>query len=121
MEEFPNNDINKAKLLRKYYKPSFKSLFNRIKDIRATVKNDLLNALLDGQWHSETDLIRFAKKHHHTYVGSVTLGTMINSLNKVLSNNYLEKKFENGEMHYKISDNYVGLTRAAYNRYRFRI
>jgi len=54
-------------------------------------------------------------------MGAVTLGTMVNSLNHTLRNNYVEKKLIDGKMHYKISDNYVGLTRAAYNKYRFKL
>ena len=72
--------------------------------------------LLDGDWHSETELIRLAKRLGTVYVGAVTIGTMVNSLNNMLKSNYLEKQFINGEMYYKISDNYVGLTRAAYNK-----
>ena len=76
------------------------------------VKNEILKALLDGKWHAGTDLVRVAKKEQ--YMGIVTLGTMVNSLNILMQNNYLEKKCIDGEMFYKISDNFVGLTRAAY-------
>ena len=96
-----------------FYKPNFSVLFNKIKDIRTPIKNEILVALLDGQWHSELDLIRVTKKMQ-SYMGCVTLGTMINSLNRVLQNNYLERKLINGKLYYKISDSYVGLTRAAY-------
>jgi len=97
----------------KYYKPNYSHLFNKIKDIRTPIKNEILIALLDGQWHSELDLLRVTKKQHN-YVGAVTLGTMIHSLNHYIKNNYLQKKIINEKMYYKISDNYVGLTRAAY-------
>ena len=93
MEEFKKNN---------FYKPNYSILFNKIKDIKAPIKNEILIALLDGQWHSELELIRITKKQHG-YIGAVTLGTMVNSLNHMIKNNYLEKK-----------DNYVGLTRAAY-------
>jgi hypothetical protein len=96
-----------------FFKPDYSNLFNKIKDIRTPVKNEILRALLDGQWHSELDLIRITKRKQN-YMGAVTLGTMINSLNHCLKNNYLERKVIGGKMYYKISDNYVGLTRAAY-------
>jgi len=104
MEEFENDN---------YYKPGYSILFNKIKDIKTPIKNEILMALLDGQWHSELELIRITKKQHE-YIGAVTLGTMINSLNHMINNNYLEKKLVNSKLYYKISDNYVGLTRAAY-------
>ncbi len=98
---------------KEFYKPNYSRLFNKIKDIRAQIKNDILIALLDGQWHSELDLIRSTKKQH-SFIGAVTLGTMVHSLNHAIKNNYLQKKIVNGNMFYKISDSFVGLTRAAY-------
>ncbi|MHA2039993.1 MAG: hypothetical protein ACW972_05605 [Promethearchaeota archaeon] len=97
----------------RFYNPIYSVLFNKIKDIKTPIKNDILRALLDGQWHSELELIRVTKKQHG-FVGAVTLGTMINSLNHSIKNNYLQKKLVNEKLFYKISDNYVGLTRAAY-------
>ncbi|MFW9866310.1 MAG: hypothetical protein ACFFEN_09465 [Candidatus Thorarchaeota archaeon] len=96
-----------------FYKPDYSLLFNKIKDIKTPIKNEILIALLDGQWHSELELIRVTKKRHG-FVGAVTLGTMINSLNHSIKNNYLQRKVVNNKLYYKISDNYVGLTRAAY-------
>ena len=96
-----------------FYKPDYSVLFNKIKDIKTPIKNEILIALLDGQWHSELELIRVTKKQHG-FVGVVTLGTMIHSLNHTIKNNYLEKRIVNGKMYYRISSNYVGLTRAAY-------
>jgi hypothetical protein len=104
MEDFEENP---------YYKPNYSNLFNKIKDINTPIKNEILMALLDGQWHSELELIRATKKQHE-FIGAVTLGTMVSSLNHYIKNNYLQKKIVNGKMYYKISDNYVGLTRAAY-------
>ena len=120
MEPLENNDFSQTKLLKKYYKPDYSQLFNKIKDIKTPVKNGILMGLLDGNWHSELELIRIAKKNQK-YMGAVTLGTMVNSLNHSLKNDYVEKKVFNGKLHYKISDNYVGLTRAAYNKYRFKM
>jgi len=120
MEPTENNDFVQTKLLKKYYRPDYSHLFNKIKDIKTPVKNGILMGLLDGNWHSELELIRIAKKKQK-YMGAVTLGTMVNSLNHSLKNDYVEKKVLNGKLHYKISDNYVGLTRAAYNKYRFNM
>jgi hypothetical protein len=73
-------------------------------------------SLLDGKWHTEGELIRNTRKKHN-YFGSVTLGTMVDGLNSLsISNNYLEKKIINGRIFYKLSNNYLGLTRAAYIR-----
>ncbi len=102
-----------------HYNPEYQEMFNKLKNIKTPLKNDLVKALLDGQWHSERELVRMAKKHQ--YMGAVTLGTMMRSFNLNFNNNYVEKKFINGILHYKISDNYVGLSRAAYSRYRLKI
>jgi len=104
MENFDEN---------RFYKPSYSHLFNKIKDIKTPIKNEILIALLDGHWHSELELIRVTKKQHG-YIGSVTLGSMVSALNHYIKSNYLQKKIVNGKLFYKISDNYVGLTRAAY-------
>jgi cobalamin biosynthesis Co2+ chelatase CbiK len=120
MEESFNNKYEQINLLKKYYRPDYSQLFNKIKDIKTPVKNEILMCLLDGSWHSELDLIRIAKKKQK-FMGAVTLGTMVNSLNHTLKNDYVERKVINGKMFYKISDNYVGLTRAAYNKYRFQM
>ncbi|KKN35102.1 hypothetical protein LCGC14_0787020 [marine sediment metagenome] len=98
---------------RKYYKPSYSVLFNKIKDIKAPIKNEIIKSLLDGQWHSELELIRITKRRQR-YMGAVTLGIMVNNLNLLLNNNYVQTKIINNKLHYKLSDNYVGLTRAAY-------
>ena len=116
MEENPEYKIDKSTNNNRYYKPNYSILFKKIKDIQTPVKNDLIIALMDGNWHSESNLVRLAKRQQYRYMGIVTLGTMVNSLNHMLNNNYVEKKIINSEMCYKISDNYIGLTRAAYNR-----
>ena len=120
MEEPQNTSFEQTKVLKKYYKPNYSQLFNKIKDIKTPVKNEILMSLLDGNWHTELDLIRVAKQKMR-YMGAVTLGTMIHSLNHHLKNDYLEKKMINGKLSYRISDNYVRLTRAAYNKYRFKM
>ena len=115
-----NNSFEQTKLLKKYYKPDYTELFNKIKTINAPVKNEILFSLADGEWHSELELIRIAKKKQK-FMGAVTLGTMVKSINNMLKNDYVEKKIFNGKLYYKISDNYVGLTRAAYNKYKSKI
>ena len=120
MEEPQNTSFEQNKILKKYYKPDYSQLFNKIKEIKTPVKQEILMSLLDGNWHTELDLIRVAKQKMR-YMGAVTLGTMIHSLNHRLKNDYVEKKIINGKLSYRISDNYVGLTRAAYNKYRFKM
>ena len=121
MERNDGIDQNKETILDQYYKPNYSVIFNKIKDIRAPLKNDIIIALMDGNWHSERDLIRLAKKKTPMPIGAVTLGTMISSLNHMLNSNYVEKQIKNCKLYYKISDNYVGLTRAAFTRYYFSI
>ena len=120
MEKPSNNHLSSSSILKQYYKPNYSKLLNKIKDIRTPVRNKLLVALLDGQWHSELELIRIGKKQQK-YLGAVTLSTIIQSLNQNIQNNYLEKRVVNGQMFYKILDNYVGLTRAAYSKYTYRL
>ncbi len=119
MENIPENEASSPELIKKYYKPNYTQLLNKIRDIRAPIKNDIVKMLLDGQWHSEREIVRTTKKQQ--YMGVVTLGTMVRALNHSLKNNYVETGEINGVLHYKISDNYVGLSRAAYSKYRFKI
>ena len=114
------NDLKKSDILKQGLKQYDSTLFNKIKGIKTPVKNELLITLLDGEWHSETELIRIAKREHK-YAGSVLVGTMINSLNSSFKTSYLKRKIIGGEIHFKISDNYVGLTKAAYTRYQSKI
>ncbi|MBD3230256.1 MAG: hypothetical protein GF329_18905 [Candidatus Lokiarchaeota archaeon] len=118
MTDFNIRGTETTNLMKKYYKPDYSKLFNKIKNIKTPVKNNILQALLDGSWHSELELIRIARKQEN-YIGSVTLGTMVSSFNHILRNDYLEKKQINGKMYYKLSDNYVGLTRAAYTKFQY--
>ena len=62
MEPNENIDLIQNKSLKKYYRPDYSHLFNKIKDIKTPVKNGILLGLLDGNWHSELELIRIAKK-----------------------------------------------------------
>jgi hypothetical protein len=114
-----NFEFNSRDLMEKYYKQGYTKLFNRIKQIKTPIKNDILKALLDGKWHSELELIRIGKKKQK-FIGSVTIGSMIHSLNNILENDYIEKKVVDGKLYYKLSDNYVGLSRAAYTRYQHK-
>lgn len=109
--------------MKKYYKPDFSVLFKKIRGIETPVKNDLLIALLDGEFHSDRELIRLAKEQRHLggHMGEVTLATIMNSLNNMLKSEYVEKRFLDGKLYYKISDNFVGLSRAAYNKFIFNL
>ncbi|MFW9952760.1 MAG: hypothetical protein ACFFKA_21780, partial [Candidatus Thorarchaeota archaeon] len=104
MDEPINTRYEQMNALKNFYKPDYSQLFNKIKDIKTPVKNEILIGLLDGNWHSELDLIRIAKKKQK-YMGAVTLGTMVHSLNHTLKNDYVENKVINGKMYYKLSDN----------------
>ena len=118
MESFDEKSFNISTLIKIQFKPEYSNMFKKIKDIEAPIKNDIIIALLDGKWHSETDLIRIAKTQHD-FMGPVLLGTMINSLNKKMNNNFLEKRSIDGKIFYKLSNNYIGLTRAAFTKFRY--
>lgn len=119
MENINEEEIKTSAIMKRYFKPGYQDLFNKIQTINTPLKNDILQALLDGQWHSESEMIKLAKKQERTYVGAVTVGSMINSMNCTISSSYLERKHFDGENWYKISDNYVGLSRAACKKYRY--
>ena len=111
-------ELNISTLMKISFKPEYSNIFNKITSIKEPVKNDILMALLDGKYHSESEIIRIARKNHQ-YIGSITLTTMIESLNHQTKNNYVEKKVVNGRIFYKITDNYIGLTKAAFTRFRY--
>ncbi|GAI27735.1 unnamed protein product, partial [marine sediment metagenome] len=46
------------------------------------------------------------------------LSTMMTSLKKKIDSNFLIRKSRNNINYYKISDNYVGLARAAFTDYK---
>ncbi len=111
-------EFNISTLMKIVFKPEYSNMFNKITNINTPVKNDILITLLDGKYHTETEIIRLTKKKHQ-YLGPITLTTMIESLNSHTKNSYLVKKIVNGRVYYKISDNYVGLTKAAFTKFRF--
>lgn len=119
MESFDEKRFNISTLIKIQFKPEYSNMFKKIKDIEAPIKNDIIMALLDGKWHSEMDLIRLAKSQQHDFIGPVLLGTMINSLNIKMNNNFLEKRSIKGKIFYKLSNNYIGLTRAAFTKFRY--
>ena len=119
LEELRKDNDSKSSILKEAMKEHDSKLFNKIKEIKTPVKNDLLIILLDGEWHSETELIRTAKRQRQ-YAGAVLVGTMLNSINAISQEVFLKKKIINGEWHFKISDNYVGMTRAAFTRTAYR-
>ncbi|TFG22767.1 MAG: hypothetical protein EU529_09470 [Promethearchaeota archaeon] len=120
MENFNEKNFNMATLMRIYFKPKYTNIFQKIKEINTpeSPKNNILMILLDGQWHSENEIIRITRKQHG-FMGTVTLQVMISNINKNLTTNYLQKRIVNGNIYYKLSDNYILLTRAAYTKYRF--
>lgn len=119
MEKFDEKKFNISTLMKIYFKPEYSNLFKKITLLDAPVKNDLLIALLDGQWHSENELLKIIRKKYQ-YMGSVTLASMTLALNRDFqTNNYLQKKIINGKVSYKLSENYLGLTKAAYTKFRF--
>jgi len=46
----PNNSFEQTKILKKYYKPDYSQLFNKIKEIKAPIKKEILIGLIDGVW-----------------------------------------------------------------------
>lgn len=108
------DDLSKIEEI--YYKPNYTMLLNRIQRIKDVRKNRLIEIMLDGNWHSENELVRFAKRFG--YIGIVTLSTMMTSLKKKIDTNFLIRKSKNDMNYYKISDNYVGLARAAFADYK---
>jgi len=83
--------------MKKFYKPDFSVLFKKIKGIETP------------------------QRHLGGYMGAVTLATMMSSLNNMLKSEYVEKRFIDDRLYYKISDNFVGLSRAAYNKFIFNL
>ena len=120
MEPFDEKRFNMSTLIKIQFKPEYANMFKKVKDIRAPIKNEIVMALLDGKWHSERELITFTKKKYN-YIGPLTLDTMVNSLNIKMNNNFLEKRIADEGLFYKLSDNYIGLTRAAYTKFRYMI
>lgn len=120
MGEPSEKSLNISMLMRILYKPEYSNLFNKIKDIKTPAKNHILISLLDGAWHNQYDILRITRKQEgSSYLGSVTLSTMIEALNSLNGNNkYLKKKIVNGKIYYKLSDNYLGLTRAVFTKFR---
>lgn len=111
-------ELNISTLMRIAFKPEYSNIFNKITNINAPVKNDILMALLDGKWHAESQILRIIRKQN-AYLGAVTLSSMINTLNQQTGNNYVQKKIVNGRVYYKISNNYIGLTKVAFTKFRY--
>lgn len=88
-----------------------------LRSIRDKAKNDVLQEMLDGEWHDEKKLIRIAKKSR--YLGTVSFGMMMYSLKDSICHDFLIKKIMNdGKNYYKIHDNFVGLARAAFSSHK---
>lgn len=120
LENSNNKEVNIASLMRIAFKPEYTNLFQKIKQIDAPVKNDILISLLDGKWHPESEILKITRQKCK-YMGSITLTSMVESLNGHAENDYLEKKNINGRIFYKISDNYISLTRSAFMNFNFKV
>ena len=119
MENFDNKELSITTLMKIQFKPEYSNMFRKINNIEIPVKNHLLMVMLDGAWHGENEILRIIRKQNDS-IGSVTLSAMINTLNLQTGTSYLQKKIVNGRIYYKISDNYLGLTKAAFTKFRFR-
>ncbi|MHA1897583.1 MAG: hypothetical protein ACTSU2_09340 [Promethearchaeota archaeon] len=91
-------------------------MMKNIKNIRDKAKSDVIQLLLDGEWHNEKELLRIAKRSR--FIGSVGFGMMIYSINEMVSVDFIiRQKGRIDEYYYKIKDNYIGMARAAFNNY----
>ncbi len=119
MDKVEDKELNITTLMKIQFKPEYSNMFRKIKNIEIPVKSHILMALLDGNWHTESEILRITRKQNDS-IGAVTLSSMINTLNLQTVNSYLQKKIVNGRVYYKISDNYLGLTKAAFTKFRLR-
>ncbi len=102
--------------LEPYYKPHYSDLLYRIQDIRDRAKTAVLQVLADGQWHSQMDLMRVARRTR--FIGDIGFGMMVEQMRDMLGPDFLTcSTGPENERFFKIQDNYVGLTRAAYYKY----
>lgn len=119
LENFDDKKLNIATLMKIQFKPEYSNIYRKINDIKIPIKNHILMTLLDGKWHTENEILRITRKQNDS-IGSVTLSSMVKNLNLQTVNSYLRKKMVNGRIFYKISDNYLGLTKAAFTKFRFK-
>lgn len=99
-----------------FYKPHYTELLFRIQEIRDRAKIAVLQLLADGQWHSQIDLMRVARRTR--FIGEVSFGMMMDQMRELLGPDFLACSIDSdNERFFKIQDNYVGLTRAAYFKY----
>lgn len=100
-----------------FYRPEFRVLFDRVRQIKDPVKLRILQQLLDGEWHDENELVRLAKKFRYT--GSVGLGMMIEQIRRLVDETFVIQEGKPMPMRskYKLNDNFVGLTRAAFHTF----
>ncbi len=102
--------------LEPYYKPHYSDLLYRIQDIRDRAKTVVLQVLADGAWHSQMDLMRVARRTR--FIGDIGFGMMMEQMREMLGHDFLTcSTGPENERFFKIQDNYVGLTRAAYNKF----
>lgn len=101
-----------------FFRPEYQVLFDRVRQIKDPVKLRILQQLLDGEWHNETELVRLAKKFR--YMGSVGLGILFEQIRRVVNDEFVEQEGVPKMPTYKrfkIKENYVGLTRAAFHTF----
>src|SRR5271157_1833682 len=102
--------------LEPFFKPHYTDLLYRIQGIQDRAKFAVLQQLADGKWHSQMDLMRVARRAR--FIGDVGFGMMMRQLQEILLPDFIEIRVADAnEPYFKIQDNYVGLTRAAYYRY----
>lgn len=95
-------------------------LLNLLKQITDATKIDVLIHLLDGRWHTDTELIRVAKKSRD-FIGAVGFGMLMCSFEDSISRSFLMKKMNpDHTTQFKIHDNFIELARSAYSKYTRR-
>jgi len=93
-------------------------LLRCMQKIEDRTKIDVLLQLLDGNWHSESELLRIAKKTRD-FIGSVGFGMLMCSFEDIITKSFLIKRIDPGNTSlFKINENYIALARSAYSQYK---
>lgn len=103
--------------LKEFFQPIFKVFFDRVRQIKDPVKIRILQQLLDGNWHDENELVRLIKKYR--FIGPVGIGMLVEQIRRLVNEDFLLSGKGNipTDSKYKLNDNYVGLTRAAFHTF----
>jgi hypothetical protein len=91
-------------------------LVKSLQNIHDKTKIDVIIRLLDGDWHTESELIRIAKKTRD-FIGVVGFGMLMCSLDDTIAKSFLIKRMQTGTQ-FKINENYIELARSAYSQYK---